>query len=316
MHSANVATTSLPPETESSSPVSLPSSTPNNVDNSTSVAGAIAALSDDLLSPQKLGQSELVATRQENDLLSLLAAYSGAAYTVTDSWNCAYACQYPGTEGTIVEYNWNIGFPPSAGYIASNPNTQLLVVAFQGTDDLAQWQDNFDIEKVSWPEGLSGSQVHRGFLRGYLDVREQMLNNLRRLAAQYPDYQIALVGHSLGGARATLALADLSIEMPDLLPRLGLYTQGQPRVGNRAFANAINVIKVPKSRQVYEYDIAPHVPFLALGYYHHLTELWIHDNQTTMCVNPTNNDGCSTEGDVGHPLNIDDHFGYPGLRYS
>ncbi|KAJ1855185.1 hypothetical protein LPJ57_007338, partial [Coemansia sp. RSA 486] len=171
-------------------------------------------------------------------------------------WNCRYACQYPGTQDTVVEYSWDVGFPRSAGYIASNPNTRLLVVAFQGTENTAQWIDNLDIEQVSWPDSIPGSRVHRGFLRGYLDARDQVMDNLKNLASKYPDYNIALVGHSLGGARATLALLDISIEMPDLLPRLGLYTQGQPRVGNKDFADAVNVVKVPKSREVYEYDIA------------------------------------------------------------
>ncbi|KAJ1812958.1 hypothetical protein LPJ75_003398, partial [Coemansia sp. RSA 2598] len=279
------------------------------------VADTISLLATDLLSPPKSGQSELRATSQENTLLALLAAYSGAAYTVTDSWNCQYACQYPGTQGTIVEYTWNVGFPPSAGYIASNPNTRLLVVAFQGTDNAAQWIDNLNIEQVSWPENIDGSRVHSGFLRGYLDVRSQVMGNLRSLAEKYPDYNIALVGHSLGGARATLALLDISIEMPEFLPRLGLYTQGQPRVGNKDFADAINAIKVPKSREVYEYDIAPRLPFLSMGYFHHETELWIHNNETELCTRPTEADGCSDNGGVQNPLNVDDHFRYPGLRY-
>ncbi|KAJ2861399.1 hypothetical protein FB639_005510 [Coemansia asiatica] len=279
------------------------------------VADSILSLSTDLLTPQKNGQSELRATSQENNLLAILAAYSGAAYTVTDSWNCRYACQYPGTQGTVVEYNWSFGFPRSAGYIASNPNTSLLVVAFQGTENTAQWMDNLDIEQVSWPESIDGSRVHRGFLRGYLDARDQVMDNLRALAQRYPDYNIAIVGHSLGGARATLALLDISIEMPELVPRLGLYTQGQPRVGNKSFADAINAIKVPKSREVYEYDIATRLPFLSMGYFHHETELWVHNNETELCINPTEVDGCSDNGNAQSPLNTDDHFRYPGLRY-
>ncbi|KAJ2590113.1 hypothetical protein H4R99_007212 [Coemansia sp. RSA 1722] len=309
--SAIVSKTSL-----ESSDTMFPSTNLNADDSEENfVADAISELTADLLTPQKNGQTEALATMSEKTLLALLAAYSGAAYTVTDSWNCRYACQYPGTQDTVVEYSWDVGFPRSAGYIASNPNTRLLVVAFQGTENTAQWIDNLDIEQVSWPDSIPGSRVHRGFLRGYLDARDQVMDNLKNLASKYPDYNIALVGHSLGGARATLALLDISIEMPDLLPRLGLYTQGQPRVGNKDFADAVNVVKVPKSREVYEYDIATRVPFLSMGYFHHQTELWIHNNETTLCTSPTEIDGCSDNGNGKSTLNLNDHFGYPGLRY-
>ncbi|KAJ1946451.1 hypothetical protein GGF37_001153, partial [Kickxella alabastrina] len=64
--------------------------------------------------------------------------------------NCQYACEYPGTEGTTIEYNWNLGSLPSAGYIACNPQNRMLV-AFQGTKNATQWVDSIDDMQASWP---------------------------------------------------------------------------------------------------------------------------------------------------------------------
>ncbi|KAJ2828589.1 hypothetical protein IWW50_001307 [Coemansia erecta] len=252
---------------------------------------------------------------QGQDTLSVFAAYSGAAYTVSDSWNCRFACQHPGTEDTVIEHHWDIGFPPSAGYIARNPSGRFIVVAFRGTGETSQWADNVNIVQVPWPDEISGSRVHAGFLRGYTSVQSDVLSKLKSLATQYPDYSIAIVGHSLGGARAALCFLDVSVKMPELMPRVYMYTQGQPRTGNKNFADAIDALSAPKYRGVYEYDVAPRLPPTIMGYHHHSTEAWYHNNDTLLCLQPTVDDGCAGNGDILHPLSIDDHFGYPGLKY-
>ncbi|KAJ2162589.1 hypothetical protein GGF46_000592 [Coemansia sp. RSA 552] len=260
-------------------------------------------------------ESRQAISRGEEDVLALFAAYAGAAYTVSNQWNCPYACEYPGTQGTVIEHHWNIGKPKSAGYIARNPNGKYIIVAFQGTDSSEQWADNLNVVQVPWPDGIDNSKVHAGFLRGYVVAQDDILGQLKPLADKYPDYSIVIVGHSLGGARASLALLDISLKMPELLPRMYMYTVGQPRTGNREFANAIDALSVPKYRQVFEYDYVTRLPLVEMGYYHHSTEAWDHDNQTTLCAQRTKGDGCSSPGDLLHPLSVPDHFGYPGLKY-
>ncbi|KAJ2488050.1 hypothetical protein EV174_000156 [Coemansia sp. RSA 2320] len=243
----------------------------------------------------------------------MFAAYSGAAYTVSSEWNCSYACEYPGTEGTVVEYFWNVGTPESAGYIARNPKQKLIVVSFRGTENLPQWIENLDFSLVQWPEGVNSSHVHNGFVRSYLKVQDIVLTKVEELAFKYPDYWISLVGHSLGGAKAALCLLDLSIKLPELLPRLLLCTQGQPRVGNRGFASAIDALDIPKYREVYEFDIVPRIPLVVMGYHHYNHEVWDHVNTASICLEPTVLDGCAALGNFAYPLNIGDHTKYRGL---
>ncbi|KAJ2549853.1 hypothetical protein EV175_004287, partial [Coemansia sp. RSA 1933] len=161
--------------------------------------------------------------------------------------------------------------------------------------------DNIEFELEQWPPSIDGSKVHAGFLRGYLDARDSIVPNLKAIASEYPDHAIAIVGHSLGGARASLCVLDLSLSNPDLLHRIYLYTQGQPRTGNSVFANAMDAIAVPKYREVYEYDIVPRIPPEFLGYSHFLTEAWVHENETIICINPLNDNSCSGCGDIFHP---------------
>ncbi|KAJ2819695.1 hypothetical protein FBU31_005443, partial [Coemansia sp. 'formosensis'] len=222
---------------------------------------------------------------------------------------------YPGTEGTVVEYNWNIGIPESAGYIACNPAKDLIIVAFRGTDNLLQWVDNTDVLQMQWPAAINDSYVHRGFMRGYLSVQRIVLDAIREVAVNYPGYSISLVGHSLGGAKAAICLLDLSLTMPELLPRLRLYTQGQPRVGNRGFANAINALGVLVSREIYEYDLIPRIPLASMGFRHHSYEAWDHDNTTSICLDPSPLDHCADEGGIFYPSAAEDHISYRGLKY-
>ncbi|KAJ2735723.1 hypothetical protein IW152_001361 [Coemansia sp. BCRC 34962] len=249
------------------------------------------------------------------DILAMYAAYSGAAYTVSTKWDCPYACEHPGTEGTVVEYNWEIGVPESAGYIARNPDKKLIIVAFRGTDNILQWVDNTDVWQMQWPAALNNSYVHRGFLRGYLSVQAIVLNYVKEIATEYPDYSISLAGHSLGGAKAAICLLDLSLTMPELLPRLRLYTQGQPRVGNRGFANAINALGVLISREVYEYDLIPRLPLASMGYRHYNFEVWDHANTTKVCLDPSPLDHCADVDGLFYPSAVDDHVSYRGLKY-
>lgn len=67
-----------------------------------------------------------------------------------------------------------------------------------------------------------------------------------------------LTGHSLGGALATLASSVVEAN--------ATYSFGAPRVGNKAFAQALSSKHV--YRIVYGRDIAPSYPHPLLGYCH------------------------------------------------
>jgi alpha-beta hydrolase superfamily lysophospholipase len=56
--------------------------------------------------------------------------------------------------------------------------------------------------------------------------------------AQHPDYQLLIIGHSMGGALATL----LGLSYQNYRKSPLVITFGQPRVGNPAFAQFVDEV--------------------------------------------------------------------------
>ncbi|XP_023728604.1 triacylglycerol lipase OBL1 [Lactuca sativa] len=174
----------------------------------------------------------------------------------------------------------------------SDPN--LIVIAFRGTEpyDVTQWVVDVDI---SWYEfkdinnSTTIGKIHGGFMKAlglqqikgwpkeldlppnakdkhpfaYYYLREK----IKAILEKNPNAKFMVAGHSLGGALAILFLAVLGLhEEIWLLKRFeGVYTFGQPRVGDGRFGrHMMKIIKdhdVRYFRFVYSNDIVPRVPF-------------------------------------------------------
>ena len=72
--------------------------------------------------------------------------------------------------------------------------------------------------------------VHVGFMKAWRETRPYINPQLKELVQKYPNYQLTLVGHSLGGAIA--ALASLDFHSRGWNPQITTF--GEPRVGNAA----------------------------------------------------------------------------------
>ena len=70
--------------------------------------------------------------------------------------------------------------------------------------------------------------VHAGFLTSWTHTRPFLLPHLARLARVVPEYEIHLIGHSLGGAIAALAGLELRAQGIEVV----VTTFGEPRIGN------------------------------------------------------------------------------------
>ena len=180
------------------------------------------------------------------------------------------------------------------GYIADFGNG--IVVAFRGTE-----RDYRDIltDMDFWPDpvGDMGGTVHGGFLAAYKGVAPVIKAILRDL----PRKPIYLTGHSLGGALAVLAAADLAGPLNVPGRRIEVYTYGAPRVGDRAFLRGMrDFTHADVYRHTNTADIVPWVPPFALRYRHggahiHLTDdgrvlkapgLWRHLRSMVMALIP------------------------------
>ena len=131
-----------------------------------------------------------------------------------------------------------------------------LAVAAQGTRNLKQWLADFNFVLESYPDGALGAgvKVHRGFLRDVESVQAPVANWL----AQRPGKPILFGGHSKGGAEVVLVAAILKQAG---FPVHSVYTFGQPRVGNAAFAAVYNSLLGPLTwRVVFQNDIIARIP--------------------------------------------------------
>ena len=115
---------------------------------------------------------------------------------------------------------------------------EYVILAFRGTrpDQLADWMADLEIEQVAFSACFPSpdvGRVHAGF--GRLLVGSW--GEIQAAVGRYQDngQPLWITGHSLGGALATLATAAFTFAARE--PVNGLYTFGQPRVGNLDFCS-------------------------------------------------------------------------------
>ncbi|MEE9129800.1 MAG: lipase family protein [Phycisphaerales bacterium] len=131
---------------------------------------------------------------------------------------------------------------------------RAIFVAFRGTQP-KQLQDVLTDAKIKQVVHSIG-KVHEGFNDSFRSVWTDVRDQIR--AYQTGGQSVWFTGHSLGAALAALATAEM---MVDDRPVHGLYTFGQPRVGDPDFADRFNLrIDGRAFRYVNNNDIVTRVP--------------------------------------------------------
>lgn len=165
-------------------------------------------------------------------------------------------------------------FVVATAYVVRSRCGRLAIVAFRGTEpiNLASWLTDADVIAQTLPARWNArGAVHRGFLANLEAVWDEVDRQLGRAPeGGAPVEAIYLTGHSLGGAMAALAAARL-LAAPGTAAKLrGIYTYGQPAVGDGAFAHwgreAYGAILF---RHIYNRDIIPRLPPASTGRFEH-----------------------------------------------
>lgn len=147
-----------------------------------------------------------------------------------------------------------------------------LFIVFQGSNEWMDWKDNFKFHKQVIPyEGVNERvKVHEGFISQYKTVRNIIHSRVRKIAGA--GWSVCIIGHSLGGALATLCAVDIQYNFPGAFSitdgKLSCITFGSPRVGNASFAASYDV-RVPHTiRVVNGEDMITKLPPEWFGFVH------------------------------------------------
>jgi len=164
------------------------------------------------------------------------------------------------------------------GFIARDDNRKELVVAFRGSQRIANVFTDAGILLVPFVSpgvnDVGDAYVHMGFLTAYNAVAYNILYMIEKQLELYPGYYIVSTGHSLGAAIASISGLSLKVNFPNSTVKM--YTFGQPRTGNSGYATLVEKTlgKSNIFRAVHTFDGVPTIIHQRLGYKHHATEFW------------------------------------------
>ena len=188
-----------------------------------------------------------------------------AAGAYREPARCAWWATVSGFTGAFVFFDNE----DTLGFVAES--TEAIVVAFRGTQPNRpmDWFVDLRATRGHWDHSIG--EVHDGFYRALRKVWGVALPKgevLPRRLVNRGSKTIWITGHSLGGALAELCAAQAMFVSK--IPVQGVYTFGQPRVGNKDFAAAVNE-KLGSGifRFVNDRDIVPRVPLFSMGFCHY-----------------------------------------------
>ncbi|KAJ5177920.1 uncharacterized protein N7500_000619 [Penicillium coprophilum] len=173
--------------------------------------------------------------------------------------------------GATVFYDFsNATITDTAGFIAVDHTKAAVVLTFRGSYSIRNWITDASFLYTN-PDLCKGCFAELGFWSSWKLVRDDITKELKEAFSQNPDYELVVVGHSLGAAIATLAAADLRGKG---YPSAKLYAYASPRVANAALAKYITA-QGNNYRFTHTNDPVPKLPLLTMGYVHVSPEYWI-----------------------------------------
>uniref|UniRef100_A0A1I7Z1I6 Lipase_3 domain-containing protein n=1 Tax=Steinernema glaseri TaxID=37863 RepID=A0A1I7Z1I6_9BILA len=207
-----------------------------------------------------------------------------------------------------------------AAFTAASPADKAIIVAFRGSNGVVQLfmeaDETIFKNKTAF---IGGGNVSEYFFGAFSLLWENGIkDDFMALKNKYPDYEVWVTGHSLGGSMATLCAGTILKKGWATKEKLKLVTFGQPRTGDQAFADAHDAQFSYSYRVTHKRDLVPHIPFKDMeGYEHHKYEVWYNNNMASGApfkeCKKDDSDNCS-DGQLD--WSIEDHLHYFGHMIS
>jgi triacylglycerol lipase len=162
------------------------------------------------------------------------------------------------------------------GYVAVGGDPTTAVVALRGTQSTMEWWDDFHWDLVPFTQTPGGGKVAQGFYdiyssfgtmapgQGGTSAPSAVAADVARAATSGQaagidpaSLPLVVTGHSLGGALATLLVADLNATTA-LQPQA--WTFASPQVGDATFAARYAGLSTVSWRIYNQVDVVPYFP--------------------------------------------------------
>jgi predicted lipase len=246
--------------------------------------------------------------------LYFLSAASYCSDAELTKWSCGAQCTRSGLAPLALEVFDN---GVQRGYVAAmqqvgNREETMIAVVFEGTEKLSDWIENIRVVKTDrHVDGCDGCEVHSGFHDCWTTLADAMVPAIRRLREEHPRAPLHVTGHSKGAAAAVFATWELNA-------KYGLhvdtcYTFGEPRVGNKNFAEQafMGQARTAHWRVTHDRDIVPHLPPKSFGFHHMATEVYYKDGDDHKVCSGSGEDAHCSDGNW-FDVSVGDHLEYFG----
>lgn len=196
-------------------------------------------------------------------MLSALTFQLSDHFSALNALNCARASQLSYSQYSVRAENTD-----TEALVWEFEN--VIVVAFRGSSSVRDFITDAECAFMK----VDGGEVHSGFWVALMSIMAMLREKLHGM----PMKPLIVTGHSLGGALAMLFgwRWDLAAKTGEWQPVDSVYTFGQPRVGNAAFAASYDAALGARTwRVVDQEDVVPRVPFWTWGYRHCAQEAFL-----------------------------------------
>lgn len=254
------------------------------------------------------GQTVAYAVAYDNNLgfkATYLSAITYCPENSVNDWTCNLCNEIPNFK--VVETFWD-EFTSTFCYFGSLDNCNY-VLAFEGSQDTQDAKIDFNYSKLVPYKQHPTAKVHGGFWTAYTSIRDEIYSLIK--SQQCLD-SLHIVGHSLGGALATLASLDLVEELE--VNNISMISLGAPRVGNTEYARLYDSRVGEYYRLTHARDPIVHLPYRLMGFTHIGHEIFYPDNtlEYIECLEGEN-PRCSNSVSRDR-LNFTDHGYYMNIK--
>jgi len=258
------------------------------------------------------------------------ALFSRVAYCdsqQTQALTCGTPCD--AIKGTNILQVGGDGDATPRFFIASDPQSQSVVVAHQGTDptEFLSLLNDAEVAQVAmdsarFPQAASGTLVHDGFQDTQNRTSSVVLSAVQSALQSTGFTRVLTTGHSLGAAVATLDALMLKMALPSNI-EVDSVVFGLPRVGNQPFADMVDAMFPTFTHVTNQNDPIPIVPPHTLNFQQPSGEAHINSvdsssgNANMVSCPDQENDNCSDKNLIADPFGITNHLGpyFSGISF-